>query len=51
MIREAQARGREVETDYGISMGGQYAKVDGLRERLHRIVRDIEDLVNEELRQ
>lgn len=51
MIREAQARGREVETDYGISMGGQYAKVEGLRKRLHRIVRDIEDLVNEELRQ
>lgn len=51
MMRTSQDQGRDVEADYGISVGGQYMKVDGLRKRLHGIVRDIEDRANEELRQ
>jgi hypothetical protein len=50
-MRQAQDQGRQVEADYGISVAGQYMKVDALRKRLHGIVRQIEDRVNEELRQ
>jgi hypothetical protein len=49
-MRQAQDQGREVEADYGISVGRQYLKVDALRKQLHGIVRDIENRANEELR-
>lgn len=50
-MRQAQDQGRDVTADYGISVGGQYMKVDELRKRLHGIVRNIENRANEELRQ
>jgi hypothetical protein len=50
-MRQAQDQGRDVNAEYGISVAGQYMKVDALRKRLHGIVRDIENRVNQELRQ
>jgi hypothetical protein len=50
-MRQAQEQQRDVTAEYGISVAGQYMKVDALRKRLHGIVRQIEDRVNEELRQ
>lgn len=50
IMRKAQDAGRIVEHDFGVSVGGQYQKVDGLRKQLHAIVRELEDRVNEELR-
>jgi len=51
VMRKAQEQGRHVEADFTIGVAGQYMKVDYLRKRLHGIVRDIEDRVNDELRQ
>jgi hypothetical protein len=51
VMRRAQEQGRHVEADFTISVAGQYMKVDDLRKRLYGIVRDIEDRVNDELRQ
>jgi len=50
VMRKAQDVGRDVQADYGLSVGSQYMKVDGLRRRLHGIVRELEDRANEELR-
>jgi hypothetical protein len=51
VMRKAQEQGRDVEADFKTSVAGQYMKVDDFRKRLHGIVRDIEDRVNDELRQ
>ena len=51
VMRKAQDQGRNVEADFKIGVAGQYMKVDDHRKRLHGIVRDIEDRVNDELRQ
>jgi hypothetical protein len=45
-----EADGRDVKDAYGITMGQQFQKVDGLRRELHGMVRELEDRVNEELR-
>jgi len=50
LMRKAQDEGRDVDAQYGLSIGAQYMKVDGLRRKLHEIVRELEDRVNEELR-
>jgi len=51
VMRKAQEQGRDVGADFKIGVAGQYMKVDDFRKRLHGIVRDIEDRVNDELRQ
>ena len=51
VMRKTQERGRDVEADFKISVAGQYMKVDDHRKRLDGIVRDIEDRINDELRQ
>ena len=51
VMRKAQEHGRNVETDFKVSVAGQYMKVDDHRKRLDGIVRDIEDRINDELRQ
>jgi hypothetical protein len=50
-MRKAREQGRNVEADFKISVAGQYMKVDDHRKRLDGIVRDIEDRINDELRQ
>jgi hypothetical protein len=49
-IREAQDNGITVEEVYGVSVHAQYQVVEGHREELERVVRDLEDQVNKELR-
>lgn len=49
-MRTTQEQGRNVDEEYGLSVGAQYMKVDALRKEMHAIVRELEDRVNEELR-
>jgi uncharacterized FlaG/YvyC family protein len=49
-IRQAHDGGRNAEEVYGVSMGAQYQVVQGHREQLEVIVRDLEEQVNRELR-
>jgi hypothetical protein len=49
-MRQEQDKGTDVEEVYGVSVHVQYQIVHGHREELERIVRDLEDQVNKELR-